>query len=502
MAQVEPARKLRMLIGDEWVEADGGATIEIRNPATQETIGLLPEASADDVDRAVKAARRAFPVWSGMNAADRGRLLVKLADALEAEQERISQIESSDNGRPRRETAAQAQIVAKWYRYYGGMADKIEGRTIPVEGPYLNYTKRVPVGVCGALTPWNHPMLIATKKVAPALACGNTIVLKPSELAPLSVLELGRLVLEVGIPPGVLNIVTGERATGEALVAHPGVDRIDLTGSTPTAVAIARAAAPHMKRLGFELGGKAANIVFADANLERAVPGAIWAAYVGQGQTCVCGSRVLVEESIADEFAARMVERIRKLRIGDPLEIETQMGPVISPAARARIAGMVDEACEAGAELLVGGRVPDDLPSHLSPDGFYEPTVVRTDDACARIAQEEVFGPVVTLIPFRGDDQAVEIANGTPYGLGSAVWTSDVTRAHRMADRLRAGIVYINDYHRIDPASPWGGFGLSGYGRENGFFAVEMFTEVKSVWVPTEEQPMDWYDTSEPVRLN
>ena len=500
MASV-PALRQQMLIDGEWVDGTGG-TFEVRNPATQETIALLPQATAEDVDRAVAAARRVLPRWSALDASGRGRILMRIADRLEEEQDRISEIESGDNGRPRRETAAQAGIVAKWYRYFGGLADKIEGTTIPVEGAYLNYTKRVPVGVCAALTPWNHPMLIAAKKIAPALACGNTMVLKPSELAPLSLLEFGTITLEAGLPPGVLNIVTGERETGEALVAHPDVARVDLTGSTPTAVAIARAAAPSMKRLGFELGGKAANVVFADADLDRAVPGAIWAAFVAQGQTCVCGSRVVVDRSIADEFAARMVEELQQIRIGDPLELETQMGPVITPAARARIAGMVDAARRDGAEVLAGGAVPQTLPAHLCPDGYYEPTLIRAHDPDLAIAQEEVFGPVVTLIPFSGEDEAIAIANGTRFGLGSAVWTRDVTRAHRVADRLRAGIVYINDYHRIDPASPWGGFGLSGYGRENGFFAIDMFTEVKSVWVPLEERPMNWYATTEHVRLN
>jgi phenylacetaldehyde dehydrogenase len=492
----------RMLIDGAWTEGATAASFEVRNPATQEVLAEPPAASAQDLDLAVAAARRALPGWSGMAAAERGRLLVQLADLLEAEQTNISALETSDNGRPRRETGAQAGIVAKWYRYFGGLADKIEGSTIPVEGPYLNYTQRVPVGVCGALTPWNHPMLIATKKVAPALACGNTMVLKPSELAPLSVLELGRLALEAGIPPGVLNIVTGERETGEALVSHPDVNRIDLTGSTPTAVAVAQAAAPTMKRLGFELGGKAANIVFPDADLDRAVPGAVWAAFIGQGQTCVAGSRVLVHESLVPEFTQRMAERIDRIRVGDPTDLNTQMGPVITPHARNRIAATVQAACDAGVELLAGGQIPDDLPAQVAPDGYYRPTLLRTEDPTVDVAQKEIFGPVVVMIPFRDEAHAIELANGTPFGLGAAVWTRDVTRAHRVAGALRFGMVWINDYHRNDAASPWGGFGLSGYGRENGQAAVDMFTELKAVWVPTEDQPMNWYDTTGPARLN
>lgn len=491
-----------MLIGQEWCASASGAYFEDHNPSTGEVLARLPDGQAEDVERAVEAAQAAFPAWAGMDAARRGRLLMKLADRLEEEEDYIGRLESSDNGRPCRETGAQARIVANWYRYYGGMADKIEGSTIPVAGPYINYTRRVPVGICAAITPWNHPMLIATKKVAPALACGNTLIVKPSELAPLSVLELGRLALEVGIPPGVLNIVTGQRAAGEALTTNEGINRIDLTGSTPTGVAIARAAAPSMKRLGFELGGKAANIVFADADLERSVRGAMFAGYIGQGQSCVAGSRALVAREIAPEFAQRMAEQVRRIRVGDPLRPETQMGPLITPGAAARVARSVDEALAGGARILAGGGVPDYLDPHMSPAGFYSPTLLWVEDQSMPIAQEEIFGPVVTIIPFDGENEAVEIANGVPYGLGAAIWTGNVTRAHRVAEALRAGIVWINDYHRIDPASPWGGFGLSGYGRENGFEAIQMFTEVKSVWVGLKEEPMDWYESTEQRRLN
>ena len=493
----------QILIGGQWLDSVSGRTFEDRDPSTGAVIAELPASVNEDVDRAVVRAREAFPDWSEMAAAERGRLLMRLADRLEQSQERIARIETSDNGRPYRETAAQARIVAKWYRYFGGMADKIEGATIPVEGPYLNYTKRVPVGVCAAITPWNHPLLIATKKIAPALACGNTVVVKPSELAPLSVLDLGRLALDAGLPPGVLNIVPGERATGEALVVHPGVDRIDITGSTATGKAIAARAAEGLKRVGLELGGNAANIVFADADRERTVRGAVFAAYIAQGQSCVAGGRVLVERSIAGDFAERMAGHVRAIRLGDPHELETQMGPVITTAAAERIRGHVDSAVAEGGEILAGGSgVPEDLQSPLQADGFVTPTLIWTEDPRIKAASEEIFGPVVTLIPFDDESHAVQIANDTPFGLGAGIWTTNVSRAHRVAEQLRAGVVWINDYHRIDPASPWGGFAQSGYGRENGFEAVQMFTEAKSIWVTTEEQPIDWYESPDPGRLN
>jgi acyl-CoA reductase-like NAD-dependent aldehyde dehydrogenase len=492
----------RMLIGGEWAHADGQRAFDDRDPATGDVLARLPDATSSDVDAAVASATDAFGGWSGMDAAERGRILIALADRIEGEHERMSQIESADNGRPRRETAAQAGIIAKWFRYFGGMADKVEGETIPVAGPYLNYTKRVPVGVCGAITPWNHPALIAVKKIAPALACGNTMVVKPSELAPLSVLELGRLALEAGVPPGVLNVVTGQREAGEALVAHPGVARIDLTGSTPTGIAVAKGAADTMKRLGFELGGKAANLIFDDIDVERAVRGAAFSAFVAQGQSCIAGSRILVHRSIAEEFTERLAEQVSAIRPGDPLDPVTRMGPLITPAAAQRIAAFVGHAVEQGASVVAGGSVPDDLVDGLSRDGYYLPTVLWSEDPAIRAACEEVFGPVTAVIPFDTEEEAVAIANSLPFGLGAGVWTRDVNRAHRVADAIRAGIVYVNDYHRIDPASPWGGFGLSGYGRENGFEAMRMFTEVKSVWVGLEDRMVDWYASDGPARLN
>jgi len=491
-----------MLIGGNWVPGSTGRKFAVDDPASGEVLAELPDAGADDVSAATAAAAAALPAWSRMDAAERGRIMLRLADLLDVHGQATARLETTDNGRPIRETRAQAGIVAKWYRYFGGMADKVEGATIPVEGRYLNYTQRVPVGVCGAITPWNHPTLIASKKIAPALAFGNTVVVKPSELAPLGVLELGRLAQEAGLPPGVLNIITGGREAGEALVADPRVARIDLTGSTRTGVAVAAAAATSVKRVGLELGGAASTLVFADTDIDRCVRGAVFAAMVAQGQSCVSAARVLVDRSIAREFADRVATMVAGLRVGDPLEQTTQVGPVITPGAAARVRAYVQSARDGGAEVLAGGGAAPGLGGRLRPDGFHQPTVLWRGEPDPEVFAEEVFGPVLTVIPFGDERDAVAIANNIPFGLGAGIWTRDVSRAHRVAEALRAGIIWINDYHRNDPASPWGGFGMSGYGRENGFQAVEMFTEVKSVWVGLEERPMDWYDEDAGQRLN
>ncbi|HEY7536617.1 MAG TPA: aldehyde dehydrogenase [Gaiellaceae bacterium] len=477
------------------------ATFAVENPATRDQIAELEDADAEAVDRAVRAAQDAFPAWSELPGRTRGRIMHRIADLLEERGPDLARLESTDNGRPLRETSAQQDIISGWYRYFGGWTDKIEGATIPVEGPYLNYTERVPVGICAAITPWNHPLLIATKKIAPALACGNTVVVKPSELAPLSVIEFGRLALEAGLPEGVLTVVTGQRDTGATLAGHPGVDRIDLTGSTATGKAIMAQAAASIKRVGLELGGKAANIVFADCDLHAAVQGALFAGYIGQGQTCIAGARVLVERPILETFLRDFAGGAAAIRVGDPLAGGTQMGPQISGPALERIEGYVTGAVDDGATLVVGGRRPD-LDGTLAGGHFFTPTAVLTEDSTIAVAREEIFGPVVTVIPFAGEDEAVEIANAVDFGLGAAVWTHDVTRAHRVSRRLRFGITWINDYHRTDPASPWGGFKLSGLGRENGEEAIHMFTEVKSTWVRLAEPGPGWYEQDGPTRLN
>ncbi len=487
-------RTYRLLIGGRWVDAASGRTFDDLNPATGEVLARVAEADREDVDRAVTAAGSAFEAgpWARMSGGERGRILLRIAELLEREAESIARLESQDNGRPIRETTAQSQILARWYRYFAGWADKIEGETIPVDGPYLNYTLRVPVGVIGQITAWNHPLLIATKKVAPALAAGNTIVLKPSELAPLSVLEFGRICQEAGLPDGVLNILPGFGHTaGQAICAHPDVAKIDLTGSTATGQAISRLAAGNLKRISCELGGKAPNIVFPDADFDAAVNGALFAGFIAQGQTCIQGGRLFVHTTIHDRFLERLVDEASRIRVGDPLKLDTDMGPQISRAQLEKIHRYVEIGQSEGAKLVLGGHYPED--PALRRGFFYTPTVFAGVENRMRIAQEEIFGPVVTVLPFRDEADAIRQANEIPFGLGAAVWTRDLTRGHRVAQAIRAGIVWLNDYHRIDPASPWGGFKLSGMGRENGAEAIRQYTEVKSIWVRLDDLPNQWY---------
>ncbi|MBI4391392.1 MAG: aldehyde dehydrogenase [candidate division NC10 bacterium] len=497
-------RTYQLLIGGRWVDSASGKTFDDLNPATGEVFARVAEADKEDVHRAVAAARAAFEEgpWARMPGGERGKILLRIADLLEREADAIARLESQDTGRPIRETSAQSAIVPRWYRYFAGWADKIEGETIPVEGPYLNYTLRVPMGVIGQITPWNHPLLIATKKVAPALAAGNTIVLKPSELAPLSVLEFGRLCQEAGLPEGVLNIVPGFGPTaGQAICEHAGVDKIDLTGSTATGQVISRLAAQTLKRVSCELGGKAPNIVFADADLEAAVSGARFAGFIAQGQTCIQGARLFLHTAIHDAFMERFLARASRIRVGDPLKPETQMGPQISRAQLEKIHRYVEIGQAEGAKLVLGGHYPEE--PALRKGFFYTPTVFEGVRNAMRIAQEEIFGPVVVVLPFRDEAEAIREANAIPFGLGAAVWTRDVRRAHRVAQAIRAGIVWINDYHRIDPASPWGGFKMSGSGRENGLEAIRHYTEVKSIWVSLDDRPNRWYEAGEGTqRLN
>lgn len=496
-------RHYGLFINNEFTDAADGGTFESLNPALGEPMAVLARARAVDVERAVAGAVEAFVAgpWGRMSGADRARVLNRWAELIEAHDAAIAAIETADNGRPIRETGAQARIVARWYRYFAGLADKIEGETIPVDSDHLNYTERVPLGVVGAITPWNHPLLIATKKLAPALAAGNCVVLKPSELAPCSLLEVAQLAREAGMPPGVLQVLPGYGPeAGVPIVQHHLVMRVDVTGSTATGKAIARMAADTMKRFGGELGGKAPVIVFDDADVDHAVRGTEFSAFIGAGQTCIAGTRILVQRGIYADFVQRLKVRAEAIRVGMPQEPRTQMGPQISAAARDRILGYVELARKEGATLLTGGTPPRD--PALQRGYFLTPTVFIDADNRMRCAQEEIFGPLLLVIPFATEEDAIRLANDSDFGLGAAIWTQNVARAHRVARRVLSGTIWINDHHRIDPGSPWGGFKNSGYGRENGMDALHEFTDVKSIWVNLRDDPINWYDDSNPTRLN
>jgi aldehyde dehydrogenase (NAD+)/betaine-aldehyde dehydrogenase len=452
----------------------------------------VAEARAADVDRAVAAARRAFPAWAATSAADRGRLLMRLADAVEAHADELARLESTDTGHPLKDsTVLDVPRTAATYRYFGGMADKFEGAVVPVDTGFLNYVRPEPVGVVGQIVPWNFPLMFTSWKLGPALAAGNTAVMKPSELVPLSTLRLCELMVEVGIPPGVVNVVPGYgHDAGARIAAHPDIAKVSFTGSTRTGRSIVEASAGNLKRLQLELGGKGANVVFADADVEAAVNGSAFAIFHNQGQACIAGSRLLLHESVADAFLDRFLALARSIRVGDPLAPGTEMGPLTSPEHRDRVLSYVKVAEDEGGEVLCGGTAPAD--PDLAAGCYVRPTVVRADPS-SRVCQEEVFGPFVTVSTFRSDDEVLEIVNGTDYGLGGGLWTRDLSRAHRAARAFRTGMVWINCYKRVGPGSPFGGVGQSGYGREMGFEAMRGYTEPKSIWVNVDAPIPAWY---------
>jgi aldehyde dehydrogenase (NAD+) len=468
--------------GKRAVPLSGEYSIDL-NPATEEPIAEVAQGGKADVDLAVRAARAALKVWGSMRASERGRILQRAAALIEEHQEELIELESLDAGKPLAAVRRQDMpAVIDTLRYYAGWCDKITGQVIPARPDALTYTVREPVGVVAAIVPWNFPLMIGMWKIAPALACGCTLVVKPAEVTPLSMLRVAELFLEAGLPPGALNVVCGKgNVVGEALVRHPDVDKVTFTGSPRVGRGILQGAAGNFKKVTLELGGKSANVIFADANLDKAARSASSAIFFNAGQVCSAGSRVLVERPVYDEVVERIAERARAIRIGDPSEPKTTMGPVISAGQMKTVLDYIAVGKAEGALAVTGGA------RHGEYGYFVEPTVFANVEHEMRISQEEIFGPVLSVIPFDDADDALRIANGTAYSLAAGVWSADIGRVHRMAAGLKAGTVWINTYGYTDVRLPWGGSGESGFGREHGDAAIENFTVPKAVWLALEQ---------------
>src|SRR5262245_220727 len=474
----------QMLIGGKWVNSASGKTFETLNPSTGEVICKVAEGDKADIDLAVKAARKAFESgpWARMNPSERGGLLLKLADAVEKHRDELAALESLDNGKPINDSlAADLPLTVACYRYYAGWADKLYGQTIPINGPFFTYTRHEPVGVVGQIIPWNFPLLMQAWKWAPALACGNTVVLKPAEQTPLTALRVAQLAQEVGFPDGVINIVPGYGPTaGAALSGHMDVDKIAFNGETSTGKIVMTAAAQsNLKRVSLELGGKSPNVVFADADLDAAIEGAYFGLFFNQGQCCCAGSRLFVQEKVYDEFVEKVTAKAKGRKVGDPFDMNTEQGPQISEEQFDRVMGYIEAGKMDGAKMLAGG-------GRFGERGYFiQPTVFCDVKDEMKIAREEIFGPVMSILKFKDVAEVLERGNRTFYGLAAAVWTKDISKALKLANGLRAGTVWVNCFDVFDAGAPFGGFKMSGLGRELGQYALQLYTEVKTVTVAT-----------------
>jgi acyl-CoA reductase-like NAD-dependent aldehyde dehydrogenase len=476
---------------------------EIINPSTGQVIRTVPELGAAGVDRAVAAAKEAFESgpWSDMRPSERARVLLKIADEIEASTEELYRLEAQNNGRPVIETRAQLSRVPEWFRYNAGLLGAQRTAVLPSDGPYLTYQRRAPLGVCGIITPFNHPMLILARSLSAALANGNTVVVKPSELTPLTTLALVPILERAGLPAGVLQVVTGAAEAGRRLTEHPDVAKITLTGGTETGRSAAVATAGRFARMTAELGGKTPVIVFDDVDPREAAEGAAFSAFVAAGQSCVAGSRFLVQRDVYSAFVEHLTARARAIRVGDPTDVQTQMGPLISARQRSKVIDLVDSSLEEGATVTAGGAVPE-LPGDLADGFFFAPTVIADATMQMRVAREEIFGPVAVVIPFDDEHEAVAMANDNPYGLGAGVWTHRLDRGHRVAERIKAGMVWINDHHRLEPSLPWGGIKESGIGKDAGLESFDEFSWLKTVVARIAPDSVDWYGGAGTERLN